>query len=408
VDRTPGASLILQLQAAAGNRAVVDLIESGALRSDGAPGITVARRADSATASPPRPVSEMTSTERLLEAYRRADIDAAVREKIESVLSPEALVAAIVSFAVVFVAAQFTPVGWAADVGIALTAIFVASSLLSAIKHLVNFAAARNATTDAEIARAGAEFARAIAGLEVDALILLVTHGVSGGTGGGRPYDGPPTAGGLVLATTGRGAVVPAVVETIPPTLAAELGLRTGTLMMSQPTHPGGGQKGEQEKNAPPARKGRTGKDGEEPKPGGEGGSGVRRTADGIPYTVRGAEADLSTVTGTSVYVLKDASGTVLYVGEGSVWERLAAHIRDLKKTAWIGEIAEIEIRATGLTKKQSLALEEDLIQLLKPLHNVDRFPFQKAYGWGESYAPDLRGTAQRTLSFQVELGSPK
>lgn len=406
--RTAGANPILQLQAAAGNRAVVDLIESGALRSDGAPRITVARQADSATAAPPRLVSEMSSTEKLVEALHRAKIDEAVREKLLSVLSPEALVAAIVAFAAVFVAAQFTPVGWAADLGVALTAVFVGTALFSAIRHLVNFASARNATTSAELDQAGAEFARAIAEIEVDAVILLVTHGISGGSGGGRPIDGPPTAGGLVLATTGGGRLVPVAVETIPPGVAAELGLRSGALMMSQSNQSGGAQKGAQERNAPPARGDRSRKDPEEGKPGPDDPSAVRRFADGIPYTVRGAPGDASSVGGTSVYVLKDASGTVLYVGEGSVWERLAAHIRDFKKTDWIGEIAQIEIRATNLTKKQSLALEEDLIQLLNPLHNVDRFPFQKAYGWGESYAPDLRGTAQRILRFQVEVGSPK
>jgi hypothetical protein len=130
------------------------------------------------------------------------------------------------------------------------------------------------------------------------------------------------------------------------------------------------------------------------------------RFADNVPFAVRGTEADFRLVRGTSVYVLKDKLGTVLYVGEGNAWQRLGAHIADPKKTPWFGEIGEIEIRASDLTKSQSLALEEDLIQELGPLHNADRFPYQKAIGAGTSYAADLAGTTQRTLRFDVDLGA--
>ena len=134
----------------------------------------------------------------------------------------------------------------------------------------------------------------------------------------------------------------------------------------------------------------------------------VRRFADKVPFVIRGAKADLDAVKGTGVYVLKDKAGTVLYVGEGNVWERLGKHIADAKKTSWFGEIAEFEVRASGLTKSQSLALEEDLIQQLNPLHNLDRHPYQKAFGNGASYAADLAGTSQKTLRFEVELGAKK
>jgi excinuclease UvrABC nuclease subunit len=114
-------------------------------------------------------------------------------------------------------------------------------------------------------------------------------------------------------------------------------------------------------------------------------------------------EADFRQLSGTSVYVLKDAQGTVLYVGEGNVFERLRAHLSDPGKTPWFGEIAQIEVRGTGLTKKQSLALEEDLIHQLQPLHNKQMTPFMDAYP-GSLRGPDLPG-GQRTLSFDVHLG---
>ena len=188
----------------------------------------------------------MTDWEKLLEAYNRADIDAAVREKLSSLISPKALVIAIISFAAIFIASQFTPVGWAADLGIALTAIFVGTALISAIQHLINFAEARNATTSEQLDQAGAEFARAIAEIEVDALILIVTHGI-GGPEGGAPYEGPPPTR-IVLATTPEGFVVPVVVETIPAETisavpAAQLGVKASGIslvLMSQSSGPGG------------------------------------------------------------------------------------------------------------------------------------------------------------------------
>jgi len=72
----------------------------------------------------------MTATEKLIEAYDRANINAAMREKLSSLITPKALVIAIISFAAVFIASQFTPVGWAADLGIALTAIFVGNCVV--------------------------------------------------------------------------------------------------------------------------------------------------------------------------------------------------------------------------------------------------------------------------------------
>lgn len=172
-----------------------------------------------------RAVSAMSATERLIEAYRRADIGDAVRAKVESIFTPEALVLAIISFAVVFVASQLTPVGWAADIGMALTGVFLGAALFTAISHLVNFARARDATTSEELDAAGREFAAAVAEVEIDVLLLLITHGL-GGPRGGAPLEGSPppsvrigigSSGGLVVVSAGT---VPA---TIPVATALEL-----------------------------------------------------------------------------------------------------------------------------------------------------------------------------------------
>lgn len=126
-----------------------------------------------------------------------------------------------------------------------------------------------------------------------------------------------------------------------------------------------------------------------------------RHSGYGVPYRVTGPHNRLK---GTSVYVIKDAQGAVLYVGKGGALDRLRAHIRDPKKTQWFGEIAEVEVPATGLTNTQALALEEDLIGQLKPLHNVDKTPFRTVFGDAMEVGPNLP-RAQPPLKFRVEWG---
>ncbi len=120
-----------------------------------------------------------------------------------------------------------------------------------------------------------------------------------------------------------------------------------------------------------------------------------------VPYTVIGPHDKLS---GTSVYVLKDAEGTVLYVGKGEALERLREHIKDPKKTQWFGEIAEVEVPATGLTNTQALALEQDLIGQLDPMHNVDRTPFKSVFGDTMAVGPNLP-KPQKPLTFALHWG---
>jgi len=127
-------------------------------------------------------------------------------------------------------------------------------------------------------------------------------------------------------------------------------------------------------------------------------------SGDKVPYQVTGSAGDFEAVKGTSVYVLKDAKGNVLYVGEGNAFDRLRAHIANPKNTPWFGEISKIEIRASELTKKESLALEEDLIDTLKPQHNEQIKPFEDAFP-GQLRGADLP-KGQPTRKFDVNLGA--
>lgn len=220
---------------------VAQLTAPGAARASTAPPAATQVAAPLPSTAPQaaagKAVVDMTTTEKLVEAFHRANISAAVREKLLSMMTPEALVGAVIGFAVAFVAAQFTPVGWAADLALGLTAIFIGNALFQAIGHLVNFADARNATTPEQLDWAGQEFARAVAEIEVDALIMLVTHTAGGGAPrGGVPYEGPPPTG-LVLATS-DGVLVPVVAETIPVEVAAQLGGRAGATIMTMAGRP--------------------------------------------------------------------------------------------------------------------------------------------------------------------------
>lgn len=173
------------------------------------PAATAPARAPAA--APRDPIAAMTATERVLEAYRRADIGQALREHIESMITPQALVLAILAFAAVFLLSMLTPVGWAAGLTLALTGIFIGMALYRAIQHLVAFADARNATTAAQLDEAGHHFAAAVAEISIDVLILLITRGMRAGPGAAGP-PAAPVAEAVRVAMRGDGtmALVPA------------------------------------------------------------------------------------------------------------------------------------------------------------------------------------------------------
>jgi Domain of unknown function (DUF4157) len=184
-------------------------------------------------------IARMTPTEKLISAYQRASINVAFRKKIESLITPEALATALISFVAAFLVAQVTPVGWAADIALLLTGAFIGSALVTVIHHLIGFAEARNATTDAELDRAGSKFAAAVAEIEADVLILLITHGLGGGGVRPGPASGP-APGALVLGMRG-GEMVAVAVETIPASVALPIGVRAAGVSMAMMSGSGGG-----------------------------------------------------------------------------------------------------------------------------------------------------------------------
>jgi hypothetical protein len=184
-----------------------------------------------------RPISEMSPVDKLVVAFNRAKIDDTVRARILEVLSPQALAATILTSVGVFVAFQFTPVGWAEDIALGLTAVFVGSALLQAVKHLVQYAGAATATTDAQLTEAGAGFAAACADIAIDTLLLLIIKG-KGGTGAAPAASAPMSADMLLAERNGQLVVV--AVDSIPTEVAAERGFVASS--RSGPPAAGGGR----------------------------------------------------------------------------------------------------------------------------------------------------------------------
>jgi len=174
----------------------------------------------------PRTIAEWTATEKLIEAYNRADIGDAVFEKLNSMMTPEALVTSVAVAVGTFAVVQFTPVGWAADLALLATAVFASAALANTLTHLWYFAAARDATTEEELDRAGEAFAAAVAEIGVDGLLFILARGAAGAAAG-RTYNGPPPSG-VVLATTADGQLALVAVETVPVEVAVGAGLDAG------------------------------------------------------------------------------------------------------------------------------------------------------------------------------------
>jgi hypothetical protein len=149
-------------------------------------------------------IAAMSGIDRLAEAFRRSDINAAVRARVLAAMTPEALAAAVVGFAVGFVASQLTPVGWAADVALAFTALFIGTALFRAANHLSGFAAA----------------------IEIDALLFLLTRTMGGGSAGAGPASAG--SGPVMLATTGGGRLVVIAAETVPVAVSGQVGAIAG------------------------------------------------------------------------------------------------------------------------------------------------------------------------------------
>jgi hypothetical protein len=183
-----------------------------------APGVTPApvdTPAPGPVAGSGKAIKDMTGTEKLAAAYDKAHIKDEVRKQIADLVKPEALFVALLSFAAVYLVSQATPVGWAADLGVLVTAVFIGSVLFDAIKHLIAFADAVNATSDDDLQAAGDAFAAAIVEIGIQTIILLATHKSASGPEGGAPLEGPtPTK--FADMVTDKGIVVRVPVDSLP------------------------------------------------------------------------------------------------------------------------------------------------------------------------------------------------
>jgi hypothetical protein len=228
---TPRASTVPPEQVAAGKPA-------------GVPGQGSDRLTDEA-------VRAMSRTDRLVKAYEFAKIGEAAAKEIAGLVSAKALVLALFTFAATYLALQLTPVGWAANIGIAITAAFVGPVLFRAIKDLVMFVNAANATTVAELEEAGRYLADAIGGVTVQVIVALVMHRTVNTIKGSTPYNGPPPAGfadavannGLLIRVPipAGAAASPATLTTI---VAAQLGVKTVPVALAVMNVGGGGGSG--------------------------------------------------------------------------------------------------------------------------------------------------------------------
>ena len=195
-------------------------------------------------------IARLSATDKLIKAYEYADIGTELRSQLEQRFGPKQLVIMIGAGIGVFIAAQFTPVGWIADIGMVLTAAFIGKILFDAFHHLAGFAAAANATTDGQLHQAGDEFAKAVAGLEIDTVMLILTllSGGAGGAAGRAASSASAPAGDLalvgadgVIVGTIRAAKAAETATAITTAQAAQLGFKGAVLanaMMSKGAGP--------------------------------------------------------------------------------------------------------------------------------------------------------------------------
>lgn len=215
-----------------------------------------------------REVAAMSPVQKLVEAFKRTHFDdEALRAQfLAAAGDPQALFEKLLVSAGTFAAAQFTPVGWAADIVLGgLAVICVGSAVVSAVEHLAEFAEARNATTVAQLDAAGKAFADACTEIGINVLMYLITRRVGGKSGGtsGKPggtAGGPPAhapGDDSVMLGQRDGQIVVVIVNRLPKSVAEEFGI-TASGRSGPPRGSGG--------NKPPQPSGGTGQSGTTPR----------------------------------------------------------------------------------------------------------------------------------------------
>ncbi len=127
---------------------------------------------------------------------------------------------------------------------------------------------------------------------------------------------------------------------------------------------------------------------------------------------VRHSDIDASK-RGYQVYVMKDAYGTVLYVGKsggaGGVapqsWEdRVRAHIDDPTKKEWIGEVDHISV-TSDLSEMEAFALEQSLISQTKATNkNISPGEFTTRFPQGDLSANAQAASRCPTFGFDTDI----
>jgi hypothetical protein len=130
-------------------------------------------------------------------------------------------------------------------------------------------------------------------------------------------------------------------------------------------------------------------------------------TRGGVKFRLWGRGKDIqafrSTEAGAQVYVIRDANGKVIYVGitERDSFTRLGEHLSK-QPGEFLGKASRIEIRGAGLTEKQALALEQDLIQTHKPAFNKHLTPYSQKFQGTLPDPIDVKDANNIFISFEI------
>ncbi|GAB4070856.1 DUF4157 domain-containing protein [Ancylobacter sonchi] len=216
-------------------------------------------------------IANLAKTEKLSRAwgFARETLGADVVREVQHLFSPESI-AALVGFAILYIAAQATPAGWVADAlaltTLTITAIFVGKALFDIVRDLIAFFSAINATSEAELRSSGAALSRALSRGFVAVVVALLTRGLKG-KGGGTPYKGPPPTAMAELVTA-EGLIVRVPVAAVQEIAATSKLQSMASYAVAVPPTGAGGGGGGGSGNSPPAPA--TGGGGPAPKPRGE------------------------------------------------------------------------------------------------------------------------------------------
>jgi hypothetical protein len=171
--------------------------------------------------------------------YARERLGPETVAQVEHLFSPVSL-AAMAAFALLYVAAQFTPVGWVADaiaiLLLATTVIFVGALVIQIVGDLYEFFSAVDATTEDELREAGHALARALVAGGIGIFIALLTRGARGVVGR-PPPTAPATAMVEVVAVGGGRMRIPASFATVEEAVQASRlqGLASYAVMVPPP-----------------------------------------------------------------------------------------------------------------------------------------------------------------------------